>query len=337
MSSSVQPRVAVVIPSYKVSRHILDVVGSVGAEVEWIIVVDDACPEGSGTLVASQVRDPRVHVLWHEENQGVGGAVLTGYRHAIEAGADIIVKIDGDGQMDAGSLPRFIAPIVCGIADYTKGNRFYDLGQIGQMPLMRLGGNAVLSFMAKFSSGYWDVFDPTNGYTAISARVARLLPVEKISRRYFFETDIMFRLGTFRAVIVDIPMDAKYADEVSNLRIGRVLGEFLAKHMRNFAKRVFYNYFLRDMSIASLELLAGLALLVFGICFGASKWWGGLSTGIPATAGSVMLAAMPILVGLQFLLAFFSYDIASVPKLPISLRLADEVSRDKGNGFPHGD
>lgn len=316
------PKIAVVVPAYRVSRHILGVIASTGPMVGQIIVIDDACPDGSGALVEARCRDPRVVVLRHETNQGVGGAVMTGYRHAIDSGAEIIVKIDGDGQMDPGLLPRFVAPISAGMADYTKGNRFYDLSRIGQMPALRLVGNAMLSFMAKFSSGYWDVFDPTNGYTAISARVARLLPADKISRRYFFETDMMFRLGTFRAVVVDVPMDARYADESSNLRIGRVLGEFLAKHVRNFCKRIFYNYFLRDLSVASFELLAGLALLAFGTGFGAVAWWTGVSDGVPTTAGTVMLAAMPVLVGLQFLLAFLSYDIASVPRLPLSARLA---------------
>lgn len=330
-----EPRIAVVIPSFRVSRHILGVIASVGPKVGQIIVVDDACPDGSGELVRTQCRDPRVVVLRHEVNQGVGGAVLTGYRHAIASGADIIVKVDGDGQMDLDLLPRFVRPISDGVADYTKGNRFYDLSQIGQMPALRLVGNAVLSFMAKFSSGYWDVFDPTNGYTAISARVARLLPVDKISKRYFFETDMMFRLGTFRAVIVDVPMDAKYADEVSNLRISRILGEFLVKHVRNFCKRIFYNYFLRDLSIASLELVVGLGLLSFGVGFGAVAWWGAIASGVPTTAGTVMLAAMPVLVGLQLVLAFFSYDIAAVPKLSLSSRLLDEVEsgrKDKAAG-----
>ena len=264
-TDSSPPSVAVVIPSYKVTRHILQVIASTGDDVDHIIVVDDACPEGSGKLVESGCSDPRVCVVYHAQNQGVGGAVLTGYQRALELGADIIVKIDGDGQMDPALLPNFVAPIAALEADYTKGNRFYDLRNIGQMPAIRLFGNAALSFMAKVSTGYWDLFDPTNGYTAISARVAALLPFERISRRYFFETDLLFRLGTFRAVVVDIPMDARYGDEVSNLRIGKVLTEFLLKHGRNFFKRVFYSYFLRDMSLASLELLAGCALVLFGV------------------------------------------------------------------------
>src|SRR5690606_16051937 len=313
-TDSSPPSVAVVIPSYKVTRHILQVIASIGDDVDHIIVVDDACPEGSGKLVESGCSDPRVCVVYHAQNQGVGGAVLTGYQRALELGADIIVKIDGDGQMDPALLPNFVAPIAALEADYTKGNRFYDLRNIGQMPAIRLFGNAALSFMAKVSTGYWDLFDPTNGYTAISARVAALLPFERISRRYFFETDLLFRLGTFRAVVVDIPMDARYGDEVSNLRIGKVLTEFLLKPGRNFFKRVFYSYFLRDMSLASLELLAGCALVLFGAVFGLYHWGLSVSTGAPASTGTVMLAALPLLVGLQLLLAFLAYDIASVPR-----------------------
>lgn len=306
--------VAVVIPCYKVAAHVVELVGRIGPEVGLIVAVDDACPQGSGRLLQSQCADSRLQVVFHESNRGVGGAVMTGYRHAIAAGADVIVKLDGDGQMDPALLPQFVAPVLAGEADYTKGNRFYDLRFISRMPKARLFGNAVLSFMAKFSTGYWDIFDPTNGYTAISARVAALLPHDRISERYFFESDMLFRLGTFRAVVRDVPMDAEYGDEVSNLRIGSVLPEFLAKHTGNFLKRIFYNYFLRDVSVASLELLCGVALLVFGVVYGGWHWWQSLASGQTAATGVIMLAAMPVLIGLQLLLAFLAYDIASVPR-----------------------
>lgn len=311
-----QRLVAVVIPSYKVTRHILEVIAGIGTEVHRIYVVDDACPEGSGRLVQANASDPRVRVLFHSENQGVGGAVMTGYQAAIAEGAEVIVKIDGDGQMDTTLIPNFIEPILCGEADYTKGNRFFDLEEIRAMPKVRLFGNSVLSFMTKFSSGYWDLFDPTNGYTAIHADVARHLPFRKISSRYFFETDILFRLNTLRAVVVDVPMDASYGDEVSNLRISRIMGEFLAKHARNFMKRIFYNYYLRDLSLASMELPLGLVLLLGGGGFGLCQWLESAREGIATPAGTVMLAALPILMGLQLVLAFLGHDIASVPRRP---------------------
>lgn len=308
--------IAVVIPCYCVTNHVLDVIAKIGTEVSVIIAVDDCCPDGSGDFITKNCNDARVVVLRNPQNLGVGGAVLDGYRAAIEAGADVIVKVDGDGQMDPSLIPAFVAPIIAGEADYTKGNRFFDLEEIRSMPKVRLFGNAVLSFMSKLSSGYWDLFDPTNGYTAIHADVARHLPFEKISRRYFFETDMLFRLNTLRAVVVDVPMDAKYGDEVSNLKISKIVGEFLVKHARNFSKRIFYNYYLRDMSLASVELPLGVLLFFFGGGYGIYHWLHSLKEGIPTTAGTVMLAALPILMGLQFILAFLAYDITSVPRRP---------------------
>ena len=305
--------ISVVIPSYKVINHILDVIDGIGPEVRRIYVVDDCCPEGTGAFVQRSSKDSRVVVIFHKENQGVGGAVMTGYQAAIDDGMEVIVKVDGDGQMDPELIPLFIAPILAGEADYTKGNRFFDLEEIRAMPKIRLFGNAALSFMTKISSGYWNLFDPTNGYTAIHRDVARHLPFNKISRRYFFETDILFRLNILRAVVVDIPMDAKYGDEVSNLKISKVVGEFFVKHVRNFSKRIFYNYYLRDMSLASIELPVGLMLFLFGLFFGLTHWWYSVDLGVPSSAGTVMLSALPVIVGLQLILAFLGHDISSVP------------------------
>ena len=310
-------RISVVIPSFRVRAHILGVLSRIGPEVAVIYVVDDCCPEQSGQWVASQCTDPRVRVLYHAENQGVGGAVMTGYRAAIEDGQDIVVKIDGDGQMDPALLPQFVAPLLAGDADYAKGNRFFHLDEIHQMPAIRLFGNAVLSFMSKVSTGYWGLFDPTNGYTAIQTRVASHLPMDQISKRYFFETDMLFRLNTLRAVVVDVPMDAFYGDEESNLKITKVLPEFLSKHIRNTFKRIFYNYYLRDLSLASLELPLGLCLSIFGLIFGAYRWWHVMETGVAATAGTVMLSALPLILGVQFLLAFLGADIANQPQKPV--------------------
>jgi glycosyltransferase involved in cell wall biosynthesis len=320
MLQTPDPIVAVVIPSYKVTRHILGVLAQIGPEVQRIYVVDDRCPDSSGDFVEANNRDPRVTVLRHAENQGVGGAVMSGYQAAIGGGATVIVKVDGDGQMDPSLIPAFIAPILAGEADYTKGNRFFDLEQIGSMPPMRLFGNAMLSLLTKLSSGYWDLFDPTNGYTAIHRDAARHLPFSKISRRYFFETDMLFRLNTLGAVVQDVPMDAVYGDEVSNLKISKIVTEFMAKHVRNFFKRVFYNYYLRNMSLASIELPLGALLLVAGTVYGGLHWIDSARAGVPTAAGTVMLSAMPILMGTQLLLAFLAYDISSVPRRPLQKR-----------------
>lgn len=310
-------KIAVVIPTYKAQNHILDVINAIGSEVEKIYVVDDFCPHNSGGFVITNCKDVRVTVIKHNKNQGVGGAVKTGYRAAINDGMSILVKIDSDGQMDPRLIPFFCEPIICGEADYTKGNRFFDLEKLHLMPKHRIIGNAALSLMTKFSSGYWNLFDPTNGYTAIHADVARHLPFDKISNRFFFETDILFRLNILRAVVVDIPMDAKYADEASNMKISSIFIEFIVKHLRNFLKRIFYNYYLRDMSLASIELLIGILLLTFGSIYGSYSWILFSQLDMPTPAGTVMLSALPIIIGIQLLLNFISYDIATIPTRPL--------------------
>lgn len=305
----------VIIPCFNVGSHILDVISQIGECVERIVVVDDRCPEGSGMLIESKCTDPRVKVIYNTLNLGVGGSVIQGYRMAIQEGMDIAIKIDGDGQMDPALIPVFIGPIINGSADYTKGNRFFNLEALSTMPLNRLCGNALLSFFTKFSSGYWNLFDPTNGYTAIHARILKQLPLEKISNRYFFETDMLFRLNILQAVAMDVPMNAKYGSEKSNLKILDIVPEFIYKNIVNFLKRIFYNYYLRDMSIASIELPIGLALFLFGVIYGGANWLSALNSGLPTATGIIMLSALTVLMGMQLILAFVAYDISAVPKI----------------------
>lgn len=209
MTKAVEIHIAVVIPCYRVQETILGVIAGIGDEVSRIYCIDDACPERSGDHVTANCRDPRVIVLRHSENRGVGGAVITGYRRALADGMDIIVKIDGDGQMDPSQLPSIVAPLLLGEADYVKGNRFYAPEGLKGMPPLRLVGNASLSFMTKLSTGYWMIFDPTNGYTAIHGSILTRLPLDKIAERYFFESDLLFRLNILDAVVVDLPMPAR--------------------------------------------------------------------------------------------------------------------------------
>jgi glycosyltransferase involved in cell wall biosynthesis len=322
-------RIAVVIPCYRVRDRVLDVIAGVGPSCDAIYVVDDGCPEGSGQHVASQCRDPRVRVIRHDRNRGVGAAVITGYQAALDDGADVLVKIDGDGQMDPADLPKIVAPILEGEADYSKGNRFYDLTHIRRMPAVRIAGNAALSFMTKFSSGYWDVFDPTNGYTAIHAAVARELPLARVSPRYFFESDMLHHLGLLGAVVRDVPLDARYGDERSGVRPFRSIARFSVKHAANTARRLFYNYFLRDFSAASVELALGLVLLGFGLIYGATQWMEWNARGVGAYAGTVMLAALPVILGVQLLLAFISFDVGRVPRDPVHRQLLRRRSAER--------
>ena len=309
-------KVAVVIPAYNVSDHILGVISGIPREIKNIIVVDDACPQGSGNKVQKHFKN-KVRVIFHSSNQGVGGAMISGYKAALaETDAQIIVKIDGDGQMDPAQISRLISPIVNQRADYTKGNRFDSIEDLEQMPRLRLFGNAILSLLAKVSSGYWNVTDPTNGFTAIHRSVLEKIRLEKVRKSFFFENDLLFRLSLVRAVVQDVPMAAKYGNEKSNLKIWKVVREFPGRYLANFVKRVIYQYYLREWSPASIELPLGLLLFNFGTVAGVTNWLDASAAGLPATAGQVMIAALPILIGSQLLLAFVNFDISSSPRNP---------------------
>lgn len=313
--------IAVVIPSYKCKKHILGVLSEIVPSVSKIYVVDDRCPENTGKYVAENCKDPRVQVLFHEFNQGVGGAVMTGYAQALADECAIVVKVDGDGQMDPALIPLFVAPIANGEADYAKGNRFNQIENLRKMPPVRIFGNAVLSFFSKLSSGYWKIFDPTNGYTAIHTSVFSQINFKKVSQRYFFESDLLFRLNICGAVVTDIPMVAKYANEKSNLSEFKIIPTFLYGHIKNFGKRIFYNYFLRDFNLASLELIFGIPFVLFGTVYGAYQWYDNYIHGTQAANGTVMLSALPVILGFQMLLGFFGYDISSQPKKSLQSRI----------------
>ena len=165
--------------------------------------------------------------------------------------------------------------------------------------------------------------DPTNGYTAIHTAVLRELPLHKLEQRYFFETDMLYHLNTIRAVVHDVPMDAVYADEESSLKVSKVLPEFMLKHINRFFKRYVYLYLLRDFNLGSLYSLLGVALCVLGVLFGGWHWLRSLSTGAPATSGTVMLAALPLMIGIQFIIAFLHHDVEHVPTEPLSNDLAE--------------
>ena len=310
------PTVAVVIPSYRVTEHILDVINEIGPEVSKIFVVDDACPDKSGDFVEKNSKDKRVTVLRHTENKGVGGAVITGYKAALESDVDIVVKVDGDGQMDPKLIPRIIAPVVRGEADYAKGNRFDSLEDLFEMPKIRIFGNAVLSLWSKLSSGYWRVTDPTNGFTAIHRSALEAIHLDKVRNSYFFESDLLFRLSIINAVVADVPMRAVYGEEKSHLKIRKVLLEFPYRHNVNLLKRIFYRYYLREWSIASIELPVGIGLTIFGTWFGLASYLAASSAGQATTAGQVTLSAVAIILGVQLLLSFLAYDVQSEPRVP---------------------
>lgn len=317
-SNQSTPLIWVVIPCFNVSNHIKGVIDEIGSDIFGIVVVDDASSDSTQSTLATLKSGRNIHILRNEVNLGVGGTTKRGFEYAALQGADIIVKIDGDGQMDPSLIAELVAPIVNGQADYAKGNRFINTDQVMAMPKMRLAGNIALSFMTKLSSGYWEVFDPNNGFVAISARALKLLPLAKIDERYFFESDMLFRLHLARAVVQDVPTPTKYGSEVSGLSELQATFEFGYKHHRNFFKRIIIEYYLRDFNLGSIQLPLGIALTLFGWIYGGVNFLNSHALNQETPTGTQVLVAMSLLSGLQLLLGFFNFDIGNAPKKPIT-------------------
>jgi dolichol-phosphate mannosyltransferase len=310
------PQIVVVIPAYNESKHIAGVLARIPSEVASVIVVDDASDDRTVDVVR-QIDDPRVTLIQHDSNHGVGAAVCSGYKRALELGADIVVKVDGDGQMDPSKIGRLISPILYHRADYTKGARFFEARALRQMPIVRLIGNLGLSFVTKLVSGYWNVMDPTNGFTAIHRQALEQLPLDTLSHGFFFETDMLVHLYYTQAVIADVQMPAYYGDEQSTLSPLKVLLAFPGKLTQAFFKRILWRYFIQDFTACSLFVVFGMLLFLSGFSFGAITWILNSMRDLITPTGTVMLAAVPLLLGFQLLLQAIVLDIQYVPKMPI--------------------
>ncbi|MEY2816982.1 MAG: hypothetical protein RL275_445 [Chloroflexota bacterium] len=316
-------KLAVVIPAYRTENEILDVLQGIPTFIRYIIVVDDASPDSSANLVAAAAkRNKRIVLVRHEKNQGVGGAMVTGFKKALDLGAEIVIKLDGDGQMDPRYIPALITPLIAGEADYAKGNRFRDFSALRQMPFVRRIGNLGLSFLTKAATGYWNIFDPTNGYFAISADVLAQLPLDRIDKGYYFETSMLSRLYLLDAFVQDVTIPARYRNEVSSLSIKRVLFEFPYKLTRTLIKRIILKYFIFDFSMMSIYLLTGIPLLLFGLIFGITKWIQYAELGIAAPTGTVILPTLSVILAIQILLSAIEIDLNAAPRKAISKALS---------------
>lgn len=310
--------ICVVIPCYNEDRHIAAVIGQLPRWVRHVIVVDDCSRDRSAEVVANVAQDDsRVVLVRHERNQGVGGAMISGFQKAIELGAQVVVKMDGDGQMSPDDLPRLIEPLLRGQADFAKGNRFQDFSALARMPLLRRAGNMGLSFLTKAAVGYWNCFDPCNGFVAIRGEVLAALDMRKLQRSFFFETSLLANLYLLGAVIRDVPMPARYGDETSHLSITRVLLEFPPKLLRCFLKRILLRNFVFEFSMESVYLLTGLPLFIGGTLFGLLKWYQFVRIGVPAPTGTVVIPTLLIILGFQLLLSAVGEDLRAVPRDPL--------------------
>ncbi len=306
-------KIAVVVPAYRVALQIEGVIAQIPEFVDQIFVVDDASTDDSGSRV-ERLKNPRLTLIRHPRNQGVGGATVTGMKAAMEAGYDVLIKCDGDGQMDPADIPKLIAPLLDGSADYAKGSRFHHSQALRTMPKWRFVGNVGLTFLAKLASGYWSILDPTNGFLATRADVARKIPLERVSRGYFFETDLLIRLNVVEARVADVPLPARYGAEHSSLSIARVLLVFPARLMAGLARRVFWRYLFYDVSPVAIFGVLGVVLCGFGVVFGSYQWVKHATQGIATPTGTVMIAALPFILGFQLLLQAIVLDIQNTPR-----------------------
>jgi dolichol-phosphate mannosyltransferase len=307
--------ITVVIPCYNVSKHIEDVIKQLPSEVSWIIAVNDRSKDDTeNKLIQLANENKKLIFINHEVNQGVGGAMLTGFKRSLELNSDIILKIDGDNQMDTSLIPQLIKPIIQNKADYTKGNRFRDFKALRKMPIIRRTGNLGLSFMIKAASGYWNIFDPNNGFIAISNEMLKTINTDKIHKRYFFESSMLIELYHADAVIQEIPMKARYGDEVSHLSLTRTLFGFPPKLLKAFIRRIFLKYFIFDFNIASVYMLVGAPLFLLGSVFFMVNFVKYAKENVLAPTGTVVIPTLLIILGFQLLLSALNYDITNYPK-----------------------
>ena len=306
-------KISVVVPAYKEEEHIAQVISTMPDFVDHIVVVDDASPDRTGD-VAREAADERTEVIRHEKNQGVGGGILTGHQRAIDLDMDISVVMAGDAQMDPDYLPSLLDPIVDQGYGFTKANRFFTAKSFEGMPRHRVFGNVLLTFLTKASSGYWNLVDPQNGYTAVTVKSLQRLPLEKIHRRYDFENDILIWLNIAGVRATDVPIPAVYGNETSTMRLWRVVPRIMATLIAGGWRRMWRKYILWDFSPIALLLIVGLLLTVFGVAVGiwATVW--SLTNGVSASTGTWLLGIAPAIVGIQFMVQGLTLDIQATPK-----------------------
>ncbi len=304
-------RIAVVVPAHNEERLIAKTITTVPAFVDRVFVIDDASTDRTAAI-AEEIADPRVTVIRHEKNTGVGGAILTGHRRVLEEGLDVSVVMAGDAQMDPDYLPALLDPIAHDGVLFTKANRFYARSSTAGMPKHRVFGNVVLSVMTKFASGYYHLFDPQNGYTALHREALARLDLDAIKADYSFENSLLIHLNVLRVRARDVPIPAVYGDEVSGMRLRRVVPMLLHTLIGGFWTRVWRKYVFPSFGPFALLFFSGLILSAIG--FVAAVVITILAfNDVTASPATVMIAIAPLLAGIQLLISALNLDIADSP------------------------
>ena len=308
-------KIAVVIPYYKAANHIVNVVNKLPDFIGTIYIVNDKSPD---TMPVSELKNnpnyKKIVFLDSEVNSGVGGATKKGFLKAINDNIEYVIKVDADDQMDTTFIPDLLKPLIEDKADFSKGNRFRDFKALKNMPITRKMGNLFLSFLTKIATGYWDIFDPTNGFFVVKISFLKNADFSNISNRYFFESSLIAEMYFQDVRIKDVPMPAIYGDEKSSMSVWKMPFIFLPKLIKTFFKRILKTYFLFDFNISSIYILLGTPLFMFGVIYGSYKWRYYTSVDELAPTGTIMLVTLSIILGFQLLLQSIHYDIIRTPK-----------------------
>jgi len=258
--------IAVVVPAYNEETQITEVITGMPTFVDWIVVVDDQSQDKTVAIVeALQSQNERLILVRHEKNQGVGGAIASGYVWARDHDADVAVVMAGDGQMDPDELSLILDPVVEGEVDYTKGNRLQHQDAFSTVPKAKYFGNAILSLLTKIASGYWHVADSQSGYTAINKMALRLINWDKMYKRYGQPNDLLVTLNVFNMRVRDIPVRPIYGiGERSGLHPHRVVLPISWLLLRKFLWRMKEKYILRDFHPLVFFYVFGFVMLLLG-------------------------------------------------------------------------
>ena len=309
-------KIAVIIPYYNASLQISNVISKIPAYIHSVIIVDDQSKQAlpKNDIINSINSDIQCHFLANDINLGVGGATKKGFKFAMELGFDIVIKVDADDQMDLGYIPKLLEALLQHDVDVAKGNRFRDMKALRKMPVGRRIGNLCLSFLIKAATGYWNNFDPTNGFLAIKTSLLDNVDFSKLSERYYFETSLLAEFYFQKAIIKDIAMPAIYGDEKSSMNIWKMPFVFGGRLLKTFFKRIVKEYFLYDFNIGSIYILFGIPLFLFGVIFGIVEWIQHASADIITPTGTIMITTLSIILGFQLILQAIQYDIINSPR-----------------------
>lgn len=307
-------KIGVFVPAYNEEKQIGEVLKAMPEYIDIILVVDDcSCDDTSKVVKKYQKNDKRIELYRNEVNKGNGAGAKYTYQELIKRGMDIIVPIGGDGQTEPQYLPKLLDPVIDDECDFAKGNRFLEPAVYNKMPAYRYWGNIIVTMINKFSTGYYSMYDSLNGYYAIKAETLKKLNFQKLGDRYEFENSFWIQLNITNARGKDVSIPPVYKDEKSSIKLGRTAVRTLWVLVKGFYERILHKYILFNLTPVGLFYIVGTLLTWFGVIWGAIVAITSIGEATASTA-TVMIAIVPLILGIQFLLQAVVLDIQNEPK-----------------------